>query len=293
MFKGSIAALITPMTESGKVDYASLQKLVQFHIDNGTDAIVAVGTTGESATLPVKEHVEVVAATVQFSQGVIPVIAGTGANSTQEAIELGRAMSNTGVVGFLSVAPYYNKPQQRGMIAHFNAIADAAACPVLLYNVPSRSAVDLHNDSVAELAKHPNIAGIKDATGDLQRLLQLRPMVADDFVILSGDDASSCDFLNSGGDGVISVTANIVPKPIKNMCLAAAAGQKQRAIEINADIAQLHTALFIESTPVMPKWALHRMGLIQSSELRLPMVQPELSSQAVMLQLLRDLGLVA
>lgn len=293
MFKGSIVALITPMTSSGEVDYASLQKLVQFHIENGTDAIVSVGTTGESATLPVEEHVEVVKKTVEFSEGKIPVIAGTGANSTQEAIELGEAMNGLGVVGLLSVVPYYNKPQQKGMVAHFKAIADAANVPVILYNVPFRTAADLSNAAVQELAKHPNIVGIKDATGDLNRLTQLQSIVDDDFVILSGDDASSCDFLNLGGHGVISVTANIAPLQIKQMCVAAAAGEKSKAEEINASIAELHTTLFIEPNPVIPKWALQYMGLIESSELRLPMVQPEVESQAVVSKLLHDLGIVA
>ncbi|UAA40353.1 4-hydroxy-tetrahydrodipicolinate synthase [Paraneptunicella aestuarii] len=293
MFKGSIVALITPMTPSGDVDYASLQKLVQFHIENGTDAIVSVGTTGESATLPVEEHIKVVEKTVEFSEGKIPVIAGTGANSTQEAIELGDAMKNSGVKGFLSVVPYYNKPQQRGMIAHFNAIADAAPVPVLLYNVPSRTVADLSNESVAELAKHPNIVGIKDATGDLARLADLKPRVPDDFVILSGDDPSGCDFLCAGGDGVISVTANIVPAQMKQMCDAARNGDSALAHKINDEIAELHTTLFIEPNPVVPKWVLYKMGLTQTPALRLPMVEPEPETQNTVMKLLQGMGIVA
>lgn len=292
MITGSIVALVTPMSPNGDIDYASLQKLVQFHINNGTDAIVSVGTTGESATLPVEEHVEVVKKTVEFCDGKMPVIAGTGANSTAEAIELGDLMQSVGVSAMLSVVPYYNKPQQRGMVQHFNAIADAADVPVILYNVPGRTVADLSNESVFELAKHPKIAGLKDATGDLERLAQLQKGLDDDFVLLSGDDPTGCDFMLQGGHGVISVTANVVPKLMVELCRAATSGQTELAKEIDASIAELHHKLFIEPNPVMPKWALHKMGLIPSAFLRLPMVEPEQGSKDVFDALLKDMALL-
>lgn len=292
MFKGSIVALITPMMPNGEIDYASLQNLVQFHIEAGTHGIVSVGTTGESATLPVSEHIEVVKRTVEFAEGKLPVIAGTGANSTDEAIELGDHMQGMGVAGLLSVVPYYNKPQQRGMVAHFEAIADATDIPVLLYNVPSRTVADLLPDSVARLAEHKNIVGLKDATGDMSRLADTLKVVPEDFIMLSGDDATGCEFMRNGGHGVISVTTNIAPKLMAQMCNASAAGDFDTAAQIDAKLAELHQKIFIESNPVMPKWALHKMGFTQSANLRLPMVPPEESSQAALLPVLNELGLV-
>lgn len=293
MFKGSIVALVTPMTPTGGVDYASLQKLVQFHVENGTDAIVAVGTTGESATLPVEEHIRVVEKVVQYAEGNLNVIAGTGANSTEEAKELGAKAERVGANGQLSVVPYYNRPQQRGMIAHFTAIADSAKTPILLYNVPSRTVADLSNEALAQLSEHPNIIGIKDATGDMQRLAQAQACTPADFIHLSGDDASSCEFLCRGGHGVISVTANIAPSEIHEMCVAAAEQNFDLAQQINQRIAELHHTLFIEPNPVMPKWALYKMGLTPSPALRLPMVEPQATSQATMETLLRELGKIA
>lgn len=292
MFKGSIVALVTPMDQSGAVDYASLQKLVQFHIENGTDALVSVGTTGESATLPVEQHVEVVKQTVQFADGKLPVIAGTGANSTEEAIQLGDMVQGLGIAGMLSVVPYYNKPQQRGMAKHFLAIADAADVPVILYNVPGRTVADMLPETVAEVAMHPKIVALKDATGDLERLQQTLPLVPDGFTLLSGDDPTSCDFLLNGGHGVISVTANVVPKLMSDMCKAAETGDHKRAKEIDGLIAELHQQLFIEPNPVMPKWALYKMGLIPTPVLRLPMVEPEEDSQRQIEALLSQMALI-
>ncbi len=292
MFKGSIVALVTPMSSSGVIDYASLQKLVQFHLDNGTSAIVSVGTTGESATLPVSEHVEVVKKTVEFADGKLPVIAGTGANSTDEALELGDLMQGVGIAGMLSVVPYYNKPQQRGMVAHFNKIANHADVPVILYNVPGRTVADLLPSSVAQLCQHQQIVGIKEATGDLERLREIKALVPDDFVLLSGDDPSACDFMLQGGHGVISVTANIVPKQMSELCTVAVAGQAEQARKIDAGIAELHHKLFIEPNPVMPKWALYKMGLIPSPYLRLPMVEPEQSSQKELENLLASMDII-
>ncbi len=293
MFKGSIVALITPMRPSGEVDYASLQKLVQFHVENGTDAIVSVGTTGESATLPVKEHAEVVKKTVDYCEGKIPVIAGAGANSTREAIELGEVMEGLGIEGLLSVVPYYNKPQQRGMVAHFNAIADASKVPVILYNVPSRTVADLSNNSVEELSHHSNIIGIKDATADMTRLSDMKARLPSDFLLFSGDDATGCEYLCSGGHGVISVTANVAPALMKKMCDAALSKNVALATEINEKLAELHNTLFIEPNPVIPKWALHKMGLIPSPALRLPMVEPKSASQSTIEKLLLGMGIIA
>lgn len=292
MFKGSYVALVTPMDEDERVDYNALQGLVEFHKQNGTHGLVAVGTTGESATLPFDEHINVVKRVVEFAGDQIPVIAGSGANSTEEAIYLSENLADTGIAGFLSVVPYYNKPQQRGMVAHFNAIADATDLPVLLYNVPGRTVADMLPETVAELAGHKNIVGLKDATGDLDRFAAMKPLVPADFVFLSGDDPSSCDFLCNGGDGVISVTANITPALMAQMCEAAASGDTQRARALDEQMQGLHDALFIEPNPVMPKWALYKMGLMQSAALRLPLVLPELASQKTLEDVMKNAGVL-
>ncbi|KXI28925.1 4-hydroxy-tetrahydrodipicolinate synthase [Paraglaciecola hydrolytica] len=292
MFTGSYVALVTPMDSSGNIDYSALRSLVDFHIENGTHGIVAVGTTGESATLPFDEHIEVVKRVVEFSQGKIPVIAGSGANSTAEAIFLSEQLADSGIDGFLSVVPYYNKPQQRGLVAHFNAVADATDLPVLLYNVPGRTVTDMLPETVAELAVHPKIVGLKDATGDISRLKTMQKLLPKDFVLLSGDDQSSCEFLCAGGHGVISVTANLVPKQMSQICEAALAGNFELAKQIDNKIASLHTALFIEPNPVLPKWALYRMGLMKSAFLRLPLVESELKSQQHIEQVMRSSGVL-
>lgn len=292
MFKGSYVALITPMHDNGDVDYPALERLINFHIEQGTHGIVAVGTTGESPTLPFDEHVEVVRQTVKMVDKKIPVMAGAGANSTAEAIFLSEQMASVGVDGFLSVVPYYNKPQQAGMVAHFKAIADATDIPVVLYNVPGRTVADMQPETVAELSKHKNIVGIKDATGDLERLKEMQALVDSDFVFLSGDDATSCEFLCQGGQGVISVTANVVPNAIAKMCEAALNDDQLLCREIDKPINSLHTALFIEPNPVLPKWALYKMGMINSPNLRLPMVLPELASQKHIEELLKQHALL-
>lgn len=291
MFTGSYVALITPMDSQGQVDYDDLEACIEFHIENQTDGIVSVGTTGESATLPFEEHIKVVKTTVDIANGRIPVIAGNGANATAEAVFLSQQMASIDIDGFLSVVPYYNKPQQAGMVAHFNAIADATDKPVLLYNVPGRTVADMLPETVSVLSAHPNIVGIKDATGDMQRLADTLDVVPEDFVVLSGDDASSCEFLKNGGHGVISVTANIVPKAMSDMCKAAQAKDWQAVEKINQSIIKLHTALFIEPNPVMPKWALYKMNMIKNAMLRLPMVLPELASQKALEEILREYAL--
>lgn len=292
MFKGSYVALVTPMLPNGSVDVTSLRRLVEFHIGNGTHGIVAVGTTGESATLPFKEHIDVVKLIIEFVDKKIPVIAGSGANSTSEAIFLSEQMCGLGLDGFLSVVPYYNKPQQAGMVAHFNAIADATDIPLMLYNVPGRTVADMLPETVAELSKHKNIVGIKDATGNLSRLEQTKSLVADDFLFFSGDDDSGCNFMCQGGDGVISVTANIVPKAMAAMCEAALQGNVELSQKLNNQIIELHRILFVEPNPVMPKWALYKMGLIDEAFLRLPMVLPELNSKKAIEETLSALNLI-
>ncbi|GEA10899.1 4-hydroxy-tetrahydrodipicolinate synthase [Alteromonas sp. KUL49] len=293
MFTGSYVALVTPMFDNGDIDYQSLEKLVQFHIEQGTHGIVSVGTTGESATLPFDEHVKVVKETVAMASGAIPIIAGSGANSTAEAIFLTEQIGRLGVDGFLSVVPYYNKPQQKGMIAHFNAVADASDLPVILYNVPGRTVADMLPETVAELANHKSIVGLKDATGDIGRLKATQPLVPSDFVILSGDDESSSEFLCEGGHGVISVTANIVPNAIAKMCEASLAGDFAQCRAINDTIKKLHSTLFIEPNPVMPKWALYKMAKMESAAMRLPMVLPELTSQKEIEELLQEYALIS
>ncbi|MDG1921943.1 MAG: 4-hydroxy-tetrahydrodipicolinate synthase [Glaciecola sp.] len=292
MFRGSFVALITPMLANGDVDYPSLNRLVEFHITAGTDGIVSVGTTGESATLSFEQHVNVVKATVAAVNGRCKIVVGSGANSTEESLFLQNETQDLGIDGFLSVVPYYNKPQQRGMVAHFTVLADAANVPVILYNVPGRTVADMQPETVAILAQHPNIIGIKDATGDMQRLKDTQSLVPADFLILSGDDATGCEFMNLGGHGVISVTANIVPKQMKMMCDAALSGNISGSKQIDDSIVRLHTDLFIESNPVIPKWALYKMGLITSPELRLPLVQAELCSQSLIEQTLKDYQLL-
>ena len=293
MFTGSYVALITPMLNNGQIDYSSLKTLVEFHIQNGSHGIVSVGTTGESATLPFSEHIEVVRRTVEYAKGKIPIIAGSGANSTSEAIFLSEQMATVGVAGFLSVVPYYNKPQQKGMVAHFKAVADATDLPVLLYNVPSRTVADMLPETVAELALHPKIVGLKDATGDLDRLKTTQKLVPDDFVLLSGDDSTGCAFLENGGHGVISVTANIAPKQMSDMCKAAFEKNYQLAQQIDKQIEGLHTALFVEPNPVLPKWALCKMGLTNSAFLRLPLIESELASQKHIEQVMRSSGVLS
>ncbi|MCE9684644.1 4-hydroxy-tetrahydrodipicolinate synthase [Shewanella sp. AS16] len=277
MINGSIVALITPMLRDGAVDFASLERLVEFHIDQGTDAIVAVGTTGESATLPMSEHLEVAAQILKFVAGRIPVIGGNGGNATAEAIELTKGLTKIGVDAMLGVTPYYNKPSPKGLIAHYKAVAASTDIPQILYNVPGRTAVDMLPETVAELAGVDNIIGIKEATGDLSRVARLRELCGADFKLYSGDDASAREFMLLGGDGVISVANNLVPKAFKAMCDAALAGDAELALALDTPLRGLYTALFCEANPIPVKWAAHRMGLISHGHIRLPLT--ELSEQ--------------
>jgi 4-hydroxy-tetrahydrodipicolinate synthase len=270
MFHGSIVALVTPMRDDGSLDYASMQRLVDFHVENGTSAIVAVGTTGESATLDEHEHCEVMRRVVQMARGRVPVIGGTGANSTKEAIALTRCAMEGGADACLLVTPYYNKPTQEGLYLHHKAVAEAVPIPQILYNVPGRTGCDLLPETAARLARIPNIIGLKEATGDLERLRKLRGLCGDALDLYSGDDESAMEFMLGGGRGVISVTANVAPRAMHEMCAAALRGDRAGAAAVNARLEALHRDLFVESNPIPVKWALHQMGLIPPG-IRLPL----------------------
>ncbi len=270
MFHGSMVALVTPMHDDGSLDFSSLEKLVEFHVDNGTDAIVSMGTTGESATLDEKEHIEVVRRTVAAAAGRIKVIAGTGANSTSEAITLTRLAKDAGADACLLVTPYYNKPTQEGLYLHFRAVAEAVDIPQILYNVPGRTAVDMSAETTARLSELDNIIGIKDATGHMQRAEDLKAQCVDGFELYSGDDATTLDFIARGGLGCISVTANVAPGKMHQMCELALAGDRNGAEAINEQLGLLHQRLFLESNPIPVKWAVSRMGLMPGG-IRLPL----------------------
>jgi len=270
MYSGSMVALVTPMHADGALDDDSLQKLIEFHISEGTDAIVAVGTTGESATLSVEEHSGVIRKVVEQVNGRVPVIAGTGANSTSEAIELTGYAKELGADAALLVAPYYNRPTQEGMYLHFKAIAEAVDIPQILYNVPSRTASDLLPETVGRLSEVPNIIGIKEASGVVSRVQQIRQLSVDGFELYTGEDANTVDFILAGGCGVISVTANVAPRLMHDMCMAAINGDEAKAREINQKLIALHQFLFVEANPIPVKWALSEMGMIPKG-IRLPM----------------------
>lgn len=272
MFRGSMVALITPMTANGDIDEAALEALVAFHLENGTDAIVAVGTTGESATLDYQEHRHVVKRVVDLVAGKIPVIAGTGSNSTAEAIEMTEYAMQDGADACLLVTPYYNKPTQEGLYQHYKTIAERVAIPQILYNVPGRTACDLLPETVERLAPISNIVGIKEATGNLERAADIRQRCGDRMDLYSGDDATAMDLILMGGKGNISVTANVVPKAIHELCAAALAGDRETAARINAPLEDLHKNLFLEPNPVPVKWALAQMGFGDERGIRLPLV---------------------
>lgn len=281
MIQGSIVALVTPMKRDGSLDDESLSRLIEFHLEQGTDAIVAVGTTGESATLDEEEHCRVIRFVVDRVAGRIPVIAGTGANSTTEAINLTARAKDAGADACLLVTPYYNKPTQEGLYRHYKAVAEAVDIPQILYNVPGRTACDMLPATVARLAQIPNIVGIKEATGNLDRAREIMRLCGPDFLLYSGDDATACEFCLLGGKGVISVTANVAPKLMHEMCAAAIAGDAETAHAIDSKLNALHRDLFIESNPIPVKWAVHELGLIDSG-IRLPLTWlPENCHEAV------------
>lgn len=270
MITGSIVALVTPMHADGSVDWPALGRLLDLHMAAGTSAIGAVGTTGESATLNVSEHCEVIKYCVNHSAGRIPIMAGTGANSTWEAIELTAAAAEAGADACLLVTPYYNRPTQRGLYEHFKAVNNAVSVPQILYNVPGRTAVDMSNDTVLRLAELENIIGLKDATGDVARGRELIQRCADDFVVYSGDDPTAMELILAGGRGNISVTANVAPALMAQLCALALAGKRSEAAAIDARLRPLNEALFLEPNPIPVKWALYQRGLIGEG-IRLPM----------------------
>lgn len=272
MISGSIVAIVTPMSADGAVDYDALRQLVDWHVAEGTDAIVAVGTTGESATLEVDEHVEVIRRVVEYARGRVPVIAGTGANSTTEAIELTRAGKSAGAQACLMVTPYYNKPPQEGLYRHFRKVAETVDVPIMLYNVPGRTGCDMLPATVRRLAEIPNIAGLKEAHGTLDRIRELLALkLPERFTLLSGDDATACESILLGCKGDISVTANVAPKLMHQMCAAALAGDRALATGLDAKLQPLHKHLFVEPNPIPVKWALTQMGRIGAG-IRLPLV---------------------
>jgi len=270
MIQGSIVALVTPMYENGAIDKESLKKLVEYHIAQGTDALVAVGTSGESATLDEDEHIDVIKSVVDYTNDRIPVIAGTGANSTTEAIALTRKAKQAGADACLIVTPYYNKPTQEGLYLHYKALAEAVEIPQILYNVPGRTACDMLPETVGRLSHIANIVGVKEATGDLSRVKIIRDLTGPDFAIYTGDDATSREFCLLGGNGTITVTGNVAPRLVHEMIIAAMAGDKETALAIDNKLAALHKNLFIQSNPIPVKWAVAEMGLMAKG-IRLPL----------------------
>lgn len=290
MIQGSIVALVTPMTEDGQVDELSLKKLIEFHIDQGTDGLVAVGTTGESATLDEDEHCHIIELTVKWVNKRIPVIAGTGANCTREAIALTRRAKEAGADACLLVTPYYNKPTQEGLFLHYKAIAEAVDIPQILYNVPGRTACDLLPETIGRLASIPNIVGVKEATGKLERIQQIRAVTGPEFALYTGDDATSREFCLQGGNGSITVSGNVAPKLVHEMLMAAIGGDADKAAEIDTKLVGLHDKLFIQSNPIPVKWALAHMGLIPNG-IRLPLTWLSRDCEPELLQAMNLAGI--
>ena len=272
MFKGSLVALATPFDSDNRVDYASLKVLIDFHVGAGSNGLVIAGTTGEAATLNREEHAELLARAVEFADGRLPVIAGTGSNSTRQTINMSLHVGGSGIDAYLIVVPYYNKPVQEGMLQHFTAIADAVQKPVMMYNVPGRTVADMQAETVARLAQHDNIFGLKEATGDIDRLKQIQALVDDEFMLYSGDDFTALEFLRAGGHGIVSVSGNVVPAAIARLCKLVAEGGYEEARALDDTLQPLNAALFVESNPIPVKWALNQMGLIPPG-LRLPLTE--------------------
>ncbi|MFA6068618.1 4-hydroxy-tetrahydrodipicolinate synthase [Janthinobacterium tructae] len=292
MIKGSIVAIVTPMHADGSLDFPGLRKLIDWHIAEGTDSIVIVGTTGESATVSVEEHCELIKLTVEHAKGRIPIIAGAGGNSTAEAIKLTRYAKEAGADAVLQVVPYYNRPTQEGMYQHFKAIAEAVDIPVILYNVPGRTVADMSNETIVRLSAIPNIVGVKDATGNIGRGIDLLRLVPADFAVYSGDDPTAMALMFCGGHGNISVTANVAPRAMHELCVAAMAGELATAIAINNKVFPLHQKLFVEPNPVPVKWALAEMGMMPAG-IRLPLVPLAENCHATVREALRDAGILS
>ena len=290
MITGSLVAIVTPMREDGALDLAAFRKLIDWHVAEGTDGIVVVGTTGESPTVDFDEHKELIRLAVQHSKGRIPIIAGTGGNSTAEAIELTESAKKAGATASLSVVPYYNKPTQEGMYRHFRKIAESVDLPMILYNVPARTVADMQNDTVLRLSEVPGIIGIKDASANIERGTDLIRRMPRNFAIYSGEDVTSLALILLGGHGVISVTANVAPKLMHQMCAAALVGDVKKARDINLKLLMLHQRLFIETSPAPVKWAMKEMGLIENG-LRLPLVALSEKSQGAVREALHEAGI--
>jgi 4-hydroxy-tetrahydrodipicolinate synthase len=291
MLSGSLVAIVTPMQADGALDFPALKSLIDWHVAEGTDGIVIVGTTGESPTVDVEEHCKLIESTVQYAAGRVPVIAGTGGNSTREAIELTRFAKKAGASHALSVVPYYNKPMQEGLYRHYKAIAEAVDLPLILYNVPSRTVADLANDTVVRLAAIPNIVGIKEATSSVERVTDLMRRVRKDFLVFSGDDITALSYMLLGAHGVISVTANVAPRLMHEMCAAVRAGEPARAIAVNNRLLPLHKHLFLETNPIPVKWALHRMKRIGEG-IRLPLTPFAAPHHETLAASLREAGCI-
>jgi 4-hydroxy-tetrahydrodipicolinate synthase len=291
MLSGSLVAIVTPMLADGALDLPRLKSLIDWHVAEGTDGIVIVGTTGESPTVDVQEHCELIESAVKFAAGRIPVIAGTGGNSTREAIELTRFAKKAGATHALSVVPYYNKPMQEGLYQHYKAIAESTDLPIILYNVPSRTVADMQNDTVVRLSQLPNIVGIKEATSNIDRVTDLMKRVRKDFLVFSGDDVTALSYMLLGAHGVISVTANVAPRLMHELCDAALGGRAAQAIAINNRLLGLHKNLFLETNPIPVKWALNRMGRIAEG-IRLPLTPFTAPHHAALTASLREAGCI-
>ena len=270
MFKGSLVALVTPFDGKDRVDYANLKRLVDFHVEQGSNALVIAGTTGESPTLTRSEHIELIGRCVEIADGRIAVLAGTGSNSTAQSIDLSRAVADPGVAAYMAVVPYYNKPTQEGIYRHYCTLADAIDKPLLMYNVPGRTVADMLPETVARLARHGNIFGVKEATGDIERLKAIQALVDDDFMLYSGDDFTALPFIEQGGHGVVTVNGNVVPRKMAELCRLASEGQSVAAKALDDTLQPLNKMLFIESNPIPVKWAVSEMGLMKP-HIRLPL----------------------
>jgi 4-hydroxy-tetrahydrodipicolinate synthase len=270
VFAGSLVALVTPFDGEDRVDFESLKRLIDFHVEQGSDGLVIAGTTGESPTLRDSEHIELIGRALDVADGRIPVLAGTGSNSTRQTIELSNAVADPRIDGYMAVVPYYNKPTQEGIFEHYTAVADAIDKPLLMYNVPGRTAADMLPETVARLAAHGNIFGVKEATGDMDRLEAIKAVVDDDFMIYSGDDFTALEFLQRGGHGVVTVSGNVAPRQLASLCRLAREGKSDEARALDATLQPLNRMLFIESNPIPVKWAVSEMGLMEP-HIRLPL----------------------
>ena len=289
MFKGSLVALVTPFDDNNRVDYASLKRLIDFHVEQGTDGLVIAGTTGESATLSRSEHIELVGRAIEIARERLPIIAGTGSNSTAQTIDLSLAVADPGIAAYLVVVPYYNKPTQEGLFQHFSAIADAVDRPVMMYNVPGRTVADMLPETVARLAKHDNIFGIKEATGDMDRLKDIQALVGKDYMLYSGDDFTLLPFIEKGGHGVVTVSGNVAPAAVSSLCKLALSGKHAEAAALDETLQPLNKVLFAESNPIPVKWAVSEMGLM-GPDIRLPLTPFSEQHHEVMRSAMRNVA---